>query len=127
VGAARWAWPGERNVRADGEIDPVHAGTARGLQRIVTRLCEQIPNLREAIIARKVLAPPDLERLNINLVGGDPYSGSCEIDQFALWRPFAGLRDHETPVRNVFHIGASSHPGPGLGGMSGFMVASRIA
>jgi phytoene dehydrogenase-like protein len=116
---------GELDCRSDGGwSEALREGYA---DRIVTRLCEQIPNLRDAIIARKVLAPPDLERLNINLVGGDPYSGSCEIDQFALWRPFAGLRDHETPVRNVFHIGASSHPGPGLGGMSGFMVANRIA
>ena len=63
----------------------------------------------------------------MNLVGGDPYSGSCSIDQFLLWRPFPGVKNHETPVKGVYHIGASTHPGPGLGGNSGFMVAGRFA
>jgi len=116
---------GELNCGSDGAWSEVLREAYA--DRIVARLCDEIPNLRAAILSRKVFAPPDLEKMNINLVGGDPYSGSCEIDQFAMWRPFAGLRDHDTPVRNVFHIGASSHPGPGLGGMSGFMVANRIS
>jgi phytoene dehydrogenase-like protein len=98
----------------------------RYADRIVERLCSQIPNLRRSIVGRAVVSPADLERLNINLVGGDPYSGSCALDQFGPWRPFAGVRDHETVVKRLFHIGASTHPGPGLGGMSGFMVAGRL-
>lgn len=99
----------------------------RYADRIVERLCRQIPNLRASIVGRAVLGPADLERLNINLVGGDPYSGSCAVDQFGPWRPFPGVRDHETPIARLYHIGASTHPGPGLGGMSGFMVAQRLA
>jgi phytoene dehydrogenase-like protein len=98
----------------------------RYADRIVERLCHQIPNLRDSIVGRTVLSPADLERLNINLPGGDPYSGSCAIDQFGPWRPFPGVRDHGTPVKQLYHIGASTHPGPGLGGMSGFMVAARL-
>jgi hypothetical protein len=30
-----------------------------------------------------------LKAMNINLVGGDPYGGSCALDQFFIWRPFA--------------------------------------
>lgn len=99
----------------------------RYADRIVDRLCGYIPNLKHSIIARRVLSPADLERININLVGGDPYSGSCELSQFMMWRPFSATRNHATPVRKLFHIGASTHPGPGLGGMSGFMVAQAIA
>jgi len=29
-------------------------------------------------------------------------------------------------VKRLYHIGASTHPGPGLGGMSGFMVAQHL-
>ena len=68
----------------------------------------------------------DLETLNPNMVGGDPYSGACTIDQFLTWRPTPGSRNHETGVKGLFHIGASTHPGPGLGGNSGFMVASKL-
>jgi len=95
--------------------------------RIVARLARQMPNLQRAIVGRSVLSPADLERLNINLVGGDPYSGECSLDQYLLWRPLPGVKDHHTPVRHLWHIGASTHPGPGLGGSSGMHVANRLA
>lgn len=95
--------------------------------RIVARLARQIPNLPRAIVGRRVLSPADLERMNINLVGGDPYAGECSLDQFMLWRPLPGLKDHRTPVGHLWHIGASTHPGPGLGGGSGLHVANRLA
>ena len=95
--------------------------------RIVARLAAQMPNLRRAIAGRKVLSPADLEQMNINLVGGDPYSGECSLDQYLLWRPLPGVKDHATPVKNLWHIGASTHPGPGLGGGSGMHVANQLA
>lgn len=95
--------------------------------RIVARMCAQMPNLSRAIVGRRVLSPADLERLNINLVGGDPYSGECSLDQFMLWRPLPGARNHQTPIKRLWHIGASTHPGPGLAGTSGFHVARRLA
>jgi phytoene dehydrogenase-like protein len=98
----------------------------RYADRIIDRLAEHIPDLKKTIIGRKVLSPADLESLNCNLVGGDPYCGDCGIDQFALWRPFPGAKGHKTPVKNLWHIGASSHPGPGLGGGSGFLAAQQI-
>jgi len=64
--------------------------------------------------------------MNINLVGGDPYGGSCALDQFFIWRPFSGSRNHATAVDNLHHIGASTHPGPGLGGGSGLLLARRL-
>jgi len=70
-----------------------------------------------------------LETLNSNLVGGDPYSGICSPDQFFWLRPFApanGAKAHNTPISNVYHIGASTHPGPGLGGTSGYLVAKDL-
>ena len=65
-------------------------------------------------------------KLNINLVGGDPYGGACSIDQFFLWRPFNNSINNETVVKNLHHIGASTHPGPGLSGGSGFNLAKRL-
>jgi len=78
------------------------------------------------VIARRAYSPADLESLNVNLVGGDPYGGYCGLDQFFLWRPFAISVNHKTPVPGVYHIGASTHPGPGLGGGSGFLLASAL-
>jgi phytoene dehydrogenase-like protein len=98
----------------------------RYADRIIARLESLIPNLRRVVLGRRVLSPVDLEALNVNLEGGDPYSGACDLDQFLLWRPFPGSRNHTTPFKGLYHIGASTHPGPGLGGMSGFLVAAAI-
>jgi len=94
--------------------------------RIIQRIAEHIPNLKENIISRTVLSPADLEAININLVGGDPYGGDCSLDQYFLWRPLRALKNHQTPLKNLYHIGASTHPGPGLGGGSGYLVAKSI-
>jgi phytoene dehydrogenase-like protein len=94
--------------------------------RIQARLAQHIDGLSDDIVGRRVFSPADLENLNMNLVGGDPYSGACTIDQFLLWRPFGPSKQHRTPVRDLYHIGASTHPGPGLGGNSGFLVGSHL-
>lgn len=98
----------------------------RFADRVIAKLARQVPNLESVLRKRVVLSPADLAANNINLVGGDPYAGSCAPDQFFLWRPLAGLPGHRTPVGGLYHIGASTHPGPGLHGASGLMVAKTL-
>lgn len=95
--------------------------------RIESILAHHIDDFRESVIARRVYSPTDLETMNINLVGGDPYGGFCGLDQFFLWRPFKSSVNHTTHVPNLYHIGASTHPGPGLGGGSGFLLAQNLS
>ena len=94
--------------------------------RIVHMLGESIENLGSATLARKVLSPADLEALDCNLVAGDIYAGSCALDQNLVWRPFAAAPGHRTTVENLWHVGASTHPGPGLGAGSGYIVAKEL-
>src|SRR5271154_1025502 len=94
--------------------------------RIEGRLAAHIENWAEIKLARRAYSPADLEAMNVNLVGGDPYGGACALDQFFLWRPFKSSVNHRTHIPNVYHIGASTHPGPGLGGVSGFLLASSL-
>ncbi len=94
--------------------------------RIVARLGESMENLASATLARKVLSPVDLEAMNCNLVAGDIYAGSCALDQNLLWRPFASAPGHRTTVEDLWHVGASTHPGPGLGAGSGYLVAKAL-
>ncbi|MGR8950351.1 MAG: phytoene desaturase family protein [Gammaproteobacteria bacterium] len=95
-------------------------------ERIISRLRKHIENLDEIMLDRAVLSPSDLTNLNINLVGGDPYGGDCAADQFLFWRPLATTKNHSTPIKRLYHIGASTHPGPGLGGSSGYLVAKML-
>ena len=120
-------------VRGDaaGELDTGDGTWSEELReryadRIVARLARQIPNLESTIKARTVLSPADLERANVNLLHGDPYGGSLALDQNFLWRPFPASPGHATPVERLWHIGASTHPGPGLGAGSGTLVAHQL-
>jgi phytoene dehydrogenase-like protein len=94
--------------------------------RIEAILARHIRNFDKIKLARRAFSPADLEQMNINLVGGDPYGGACSIDQFFIWRPFSHSVNGTGPVRGLIHIGASTHPGPGLGGGSGFNAAKRL-
>jgi phytoene dehydrogenase-like protein len=121
------------HVRGDaaGELDAGDGSWTESLReryadRIQKRLARHITNLETAIRKRVVLSPADLQAANINLERGDPYSGSLALDQNFLWRPFARQPGHRTPIRGLFHIGASTWPGPGLGGGSGTLVAREL-
>jgi phytoene dehydrogenase-like protein len=122
-----------RQVRGDaaGELDTGNGAWTSALaeryaDRIQARLARHIPNLESALLSRVVLSPADLESLNCNLVGGDIYSGSCALDQNLVWRPRATAPGHRTALPGLYHIGASTHPGPGLGAGSGTLVAREL-
>lgn len=93
--------------------------------RIEEILARHIKDFDAIKLARRAYSPADLEAMNINLVGGDPYGGACSIDQFFIWRPFAHSANGSA-VRGLVHIGASTHPGPGLGGGSGYLAAKGL-
>jgi phytoene dehydrogenase-like protein len=116
---------------AAGELD-VGDGTwterlrERYADRIQARIARHIGNFESSILRRVVLSPADVQAANVNLEQGDPYSGSLALDQNFLWRPFAEQPGHRTPVDRLFHIGASTWPGPGLGAGSGTLVAQEL-
>ncbi|MCW6509965.1 phytoene desaturase family protein [Lichenifustis flavocetrariae] len=123
-----------REIKGDaaGEIAPPADGRWTGAireayaDRVEAVLARHIDGFKESILGRRAYSPADLETLNVNLVGGDPYGGYCGLDQFFLWRPFKGTVNHRTPVPRLYHIGAATHPGPGLGGGSGYLLAKSL-
>jgi phytoene dehydrogenase-like protein len=116
---------------AAGELDVADGTWTQELReayadRIQARLARQLTNLDSALLRRVVLSPADIEAANPNMPGGDIYSGSCALDQNLLWRPRPALPGHRTPIAGLYHIGASTHPGPGLGAGSGTLVAQEL-
>jgi phytoene dehydrogenase-like protein len=115
---------------AAGELDTSQGWTpelARGYaDRVLDRIARQAPDLRDRILAVDVITPSQLTAHNPNAVDGDPYGGSAELDQNYLWRPLPTSGRHATEVRGLWHIGASTYPGAGLGGGSGHMVATAL-
>jgi phytoene dehydrogenase-like protein len=120
-------------VRGDaaGELETGDGAWTEGLReryadRIQARIARHVPNLESSIRKRVTLSPADLQAANVNLHQGDPYSGALQLDQNLLWRPLPSSPGHATPVDRLWHIGASTHPGPGLGAGSGTLVAQRL-
>ena len=83
------------------------------------------PGFKSLIRARHIVAPPDLESMNANLVGGDLGGGSARIDQQLFLRPFFPWFGYATPIRGVYLCSASTHPGAGVHGACGYNAAMR--
>jgi phytoene dehydrogenase-like protein len=115
---------------ACGELDTSSGWTAElasaYAERVLDRIARRAPGLRHKVLAVDTITPVDLERHNPNAIDGDPYGGSAELDQNFLWRPLPSAGSHRTQVRNLWHIGAATHPGPGLSGGSGHLVARTL-
>ncbi len=94
--------------------------------RIEQRLEGLAPGFRTLIRARHVAAPPDLEAMDENLVGGDLGGGSAWIDQQLFLRPVFPYFRHRTPVKGLYLASASAHPGAGVHGACG-LNAARMA
>ncbi|PWT85193.1 MAG: dehydrogenase [Acidobacteria bacterium] len=113
-----------------GELDTTQGWTealAKGYAiRVLDRIAGHAPDLRNKIRGIDILTPTDLLARNPNALNGDPYGGSAELDQSLLWRPLASSGRHATPIDRLWHIGASTHPGAGLAGGSGHLVATTL-
>jgi phytoene dehydrogenase-like protein len=115
---------------AAGEIDTGEGWSPAAVEaladRVVARIERHAPGLGSRILGRHLIGPADLAARNANAIDGDPYGGANELDQNLMWRPGPATARHSTVVPGLWHIGASTHPGPGLGGGSGHLVAEQL-
>ncbi|MBV8981990.1 MAG: NAD(P)/FAD-dependent oxidoreductase [Acidimicrobiia bacterium] len=78
------------------------------------------PDVRDVVVGRQVLAPPDVEA-RIGLTGGHIFQGECLPDQ--MWdRRFAP----RTPVDGLYLCGAATHPGGSVIGLNGRNAAMAV-
>ncbi len=92
-------------------------------ERIEKRIEGLAPGFRQLILGRSVQAPPDLEAMDENLVGGDLGGGSACFGQQLIFRPVFPYFRYRTPVRGVYLASASAHPGAGVHGACGYNAA----
>ncbi|HEY1429779.1 MAG TPA: hypothetical protein VGF18_09410, partial [Candidatus Tumulicola sp.] len=100
--------------RADGWT---HAKREAAADRIVEILGRVAPNVPNAVEARQILAPPDLEG-RFGLAGGHIFHGELLPGQIYENR-FAT----RTPVRNLYLCGSGAHPGGCVSGFPGKRAA----
>lgn len=97
-------------------------GVRRAAQLIEAEIEAQAPGFGEAVRARQVWGPEELESWNPNLVGGSISGGAPTLGQF-LARPAVGFTPYATGADGVFLCSSSTPPAPGAHGMSGFHAA----
>lgn len=122
------ALPSDIEGDAAGEIEATDWADAAEpyADRVIAKLEAYAPGIEDAILDRAVFSPADLERSNPNLVGGDSVAGSHHVRQNFLWRPFADWQNYQTPVDDLYMVGAATWPGAGVNALSGYLAAQSL-
>jgi phytoene dehydrogenase-like protein len=89
--------------------------------RIEAQIERFAPGFRDCVLARHVLSPAGLEKMDENLVGGDISGGAFTVRQF-LARPT--LRSYATGAPDLYLCSSSTPPGGGTHGMCGYHAAT---
>jgi phytoene dehydrogenase-like protein len=90
---------------------------------VEARIEELAPGFRDSILARCISAPPELEAMDCNLVGGDLGGGSNGWRHQLLFRPIFPYFRYRTPVKRLYLCSSFAHPGAGVHGMCGYNAA----
>ena len=97
-GAAGWPHPLGLLARAVRHAGRLAAHREAFADRIERRIEGLAPGFRGLIRGRAIAAPPDLEAMDENLVGGDLGGGSAHFDQQLFLRPVFPYFRYRTPV-----------------------------
>ena len=92
---------------------------------VIDTLAGYAPKIRDAILHRRVLTPPDLEAA-YGLPEGNPSHGEMTLDQFFHMRPIPGYARYRTPIGGLYLCSAGCHPGGGVTGIPGPNAARAI-
>ncbi|WP_414622002.1 beta-carotene ketolase CrtO [Calothrix sp. CCY 0018] len=86
--------------------------------RVIDKLADYAPNVKNATIARAVESPAELgERLGA--YKGNYYHVDMTLDQMIFFRPLPEIANYKTPIEDLYLTGAGTHPGGSISGMPG--------
>jgi phytoene dehydrogenase-like protein len=87
---------------------------------VLRTLASHAPNIPDAIVARDVLGPPELEE-RFGLAGGNIFHGEILPE-----RCFGDRFDYRTPVAGLYLCGSGARPGGGVMGAAGRNAARTV-
>jgi phytoene dehydrogenase-like protein len=83
------------------------------------------PGFRDRVLHAEVRTPLDLER-EVGLTEGNIFQGELTFDQLLFNRPVPGWAQYRSPVRGLYLVGSSAHPGGGVMAAPGANAAREI-
>jgi len=95
-------------------------------ERIVDRLCEFLPDLRDCIVEKAVFSSDHFAAMQ-GATNGDFTHGLIHPEQMVGGRLLVPGSAHATPIPGLYLCGASCHPGPGVTFLPGYGAAYEVA
>ncbi len=94
-------------------------------ERCVDSLSELMPDLRDCIVDRRSMSPPDLEQ-ELGLVRSHITHGDMLPDQLFGPRPHALANDYRTPLQGLYLSGSGTWPGGYVTGIPGLNASQAV-
>jgi phytoene dehydrogenase-like protein len=94
-------------------------------ERIIDRLSEFLPDLRECIVERAVFSSEHFATMQ-GATNGDFTHGLIHPEQMIGGRLLVPGSAHATPIAGLYLCGASCHPGPGVTFLPGYGAAYEV-
>ena len=95
-------------------------------ERILDRLSEYLPDLRDCIVERAVFSSDHFAAMQ-GATNGDFTHGLIHPEQMIGGRLLVPGSAHATPIADLYLCGASCHPGPGVTFLPGYGAAYEVA
>jgi len=95
-------------------------------ERILDRLSEFMPDLRDCIVERAVFSSDHFAAMQ-GATNGDFTHGLIHPEQMIGGRLLVPGSAHATPIPSLYLCGASCHPGPGVTFLPGYGAAHEVA
>jgi phytoene dehydrogenase-like protein len=95
-------------------------------ERIIDRLSEFLPDLRDCIVERAIFSSDHFAAMQ-GATNGDFTHGLIHPDQMIGGRLLVPGSAHATPIPGLWLCGASCHPGPGVTFLPGYGAAYEVA
>jgi phytoene dehydrogenase-like protein len=111
-------------VPVDWRAEPHRDELEAYADRVIDEYAALAHDLKDAILARQVIGPYDMEH-DLGLVGGNVYGGELAVDQLFHMRPAPGYADYRTPIAGLYNGSAGAHGGGGVSGIPGWQAARQ--
>ena len=92
---------------------------------VIAQIERFAPGFRDLVLASHAVPASQAQQHNPNYVGGNIAAGAITLRQVVL-RPVPRWDPYQVPLPGVYICSASAPPGPGVHGMAGVHVASRV-
>lgn len=102
------------------------AHAERFADRVDARIEGLAPGFTKTILARRVVTPEGLEKMDANLIGGDLGGGSNAWHRQLIFRPIFPYFRYRMPLAGLYLCSSYAHPGAGVHGMCGYNAAAAL-